>query len=74
MQLLRIREEQQPGADSMNTAVSQAISAVLTPEREAEILRTFEAQAATALRLRLSTVAERVSRLKRLRASILAHK
>lgn len=48
--------------------------AALTPELEAQIQRVFATQRETALRLRSSSVAERIVKLKRLRASILAHR
>lgn len=45
----------------------------LTPQLAADIRRVFEEQGKTALRLRTSTVDERIAKLKRLRAVLLAH-
>lgn len=59
------------------------MSAALTPMRapgsinselERDIRATFDAQGGTALRLRRSTVAERIAKLKRLRAALMAHR
>ncbi len=46
----------------------------LTPALAADIRRVFEAQRATALRLRSSTLKERIGKLERLRESLLAHR
>lgn len=46
----------------------------LTPPLAAQIRRVFDAQRATALRLRSSTLKERLGRLERLRESLLAHR
>ena len=46
----------------------------LTPQLQAQIERVFALQRETALRLRSSTISERIARLKRLRATILAHR
>ncbi len=45
----------------------------ITSMQEAEIRRVFESQRATALRLRSSSVAERIAKLKRLRTAVLSH-
>lgn len=55
----------------MNTAVSYLPGAV-NPDLSA-IHRVFEAQRETALRLRTSTAAERIAKLKRLKEVVLAH-
>ncbi len=59
----------------MNTAVSYLPTAS-TPGNasEADIRRIFEAQKATAIRLRTSTAAERLAKVTRLRDAVLAHK
>ncbi|MDB5969681.1 MAG: aldehyde dehydrogenase [Hydrocarboniphaga sp.] len=46
----------------------------LTPAQESEVARVFELQKATALKLRRSTVAERLAKLRRLRAVIMANR
>ena len=46
----------------------------LTPSLAADILRVFDAQRATALRLRGSPLEERLGKLERLRASLVAHR
>lgn len=46
----------------------------LPPQIEADMQRIFEAQGQMALRLRVSTVAERVAKLKRLREVLLNHR
>ncbi len=46
----------------------------LTPALAADIRRVFDAQRASALRLRRSTVKERLGKLQRLRESLLAHR
>jgi len=50
------------------------VPGALTPKLKADILRVFETQRDTALRLRRSTVAERIAKLKRLRAAIMARR
>jgi aldehyde dehydrogenase (NAD+) len=57
---------------SVNIAPHPALS--LTSAVEAEIARVFDLQRLAARRLRASTVAERIVRLKRLRAAILTHR
>ncbi len=52
----------------------EAAPETLTPELHAQIRHVFERQRETALRLRQSTVAERIVKLKRLRQVILAHR
>ena len=57
----------------MNTAVSYLPNAAPGNASEAEIRRVFELQRATALRLRTSTLDERVAKLVRLRDAVMAH-
>jgi aldehyde dehydrogenase (NAD+) len=59
----------------MNTAVSYLPNATPTAggANELEIKRVFERQRDTALRLRTSTTDERIAKLKRLKAAVLAH-
>lgn len=56
----------------MNTAVSYFPNQTATPN-EAEIKRVFEKQRGTMLRLRTSTADERMAKIKRLKAAVLAH-
>ncbi len=61
----------------MSTVVSYLPSAQnpnSDPAADAAIRRAFEAQRATALRLRTSTVAERLAKIKKLKAAVLAHR
>ena len=45
----------------------------LFPDAESDIQRVFDLQRDSALRLRTSTVAERIAKLKRFRAAVMAH-
>lgn len=56
----------------MNTAVSYLPTAA-GQATEAEIRRVFESQRETALRLRTSSAAERIAKIKRLREAVLAY-
>ncbi len=59
----------------MNTAVSYLPSALNSGNAsEIDIRRVFERQRETALRLRTSTVAERIAKITRLRDAVLAHR
>ncbi len=58
----------------MNQSTTSAEPIHLGPELAARMRTVFEAQRPVALRLRASTVAERLARLERLRAAILAHR
>ena len=58
--------------DSENTP--SAAPGALTAPLAANMRRVFDAQGATALRLRGSTLKERIGRLERLRGSLLAHR
>ena len=58
----------------MNESTVSAEPATLDAELAARIRRVFEAQRPVALRLRETTVAERVAKLERLRAAILRHR
>ncbi len=53
---------------------SGELSGTLTPALAADIRRIFDAQRSVALRLRESTVAERLAKLERLRAAIVGHR
>ncbi|GAC1628448.1 MAG: aldehyde dehydrogenase family protein [Nevskia sp.] len=55
----------QAAGQNPNTAAGSA--------SEAEIRRVFEAQRATALKLRTSTIPERLAKIKKLKAAVLAH-
>jgi aldehyde dehydrogenase (NAD+) len=57
----------------MNTAVSYLPTASGDPS-EAEIRRIFDRQLDTALRLRLSTAAERIAKIQKLHDAVLAHR
>ncbi len=57
----------------MNTVVSYLPSAVAQQHLESEILRVFERQRATALRLRGSTLDERKAKIRKLKEAVLAH-
>ena len=58
----------------MSHCTVTAAPATLDAELAARIRRVFDAQRAVALRLRESTLAERLAKLERLRAAILAHR
>jgi len=57
----------------MSTVVSYMPSAISQAGAEAEIRRIFELQRETAIRLRRSTVDERIAKIKKLKAAVLAH-
>ena len=57
----------------MSTTVTQLPVGDNNVPEQAEFERVFEAQRETALRLRTSTAAERVAKIKRLRDAVLAH-
>jgi aldehyde dehydrogenase (NAD+) len=57
----------------MSTVVSYLPSAVAGQSLEADIQRVFERQRETAIRLRTSTLDERLAKIKKLKAAVLAH-
>ena len=57
----------------MSTAATQLPIDTASNDQGTEIQRVFELQRATALRLRTSTAAERIAKIKRLKESVLAN-
>ena len=57
----------------MSTAASQLPIDTASNDQGTEIQRVFELQRATALRLRSSTAAERIAKIKRLKDTVLAN-
>jgi aldehyde dehydrogenase (NAD+) len=61
------------GQKSFNIGVTMSIAAVKPVVNKARMKEVFDSQAATALRLRSSTVQERIAKIRKLRDAVISH-